>query len=171
MKHFILAVFALFTFASAQASVISADVGTRIDAKSHQFSRVSDIRFQEDKLGIQLTNDGSVSRVEADYNLRTSYVPFASVDVGAGVVTGSTIGHYTASVAPKIQYDLTDKVSLVASYKFRTDLIKAVQDRTQTASIGVGYEVYKDVALVAKIASVTGDIQSKQASIGAAYRF
>jgi hypothetical protein len=171
MKHFILAVFALFTFASAQATTITADVGSSINRTSNQFSRVSEIRVQESALGVQLINDGTVSRVETDYSLKTDYIPFVSVAVGAGVVTGSTVGHYTYSVEPKIQYALTDKIGVMGSYKFRSDADKAVKDRTQTATVSVSYEVYKDIALIAKIASVTGDIQSKQASIGAAYRF
>ena len=171
MKKIILAAIVLLSFASAQATTLSAEVGSSFNQNTKQFNRTSEFRVQNDAIGIQLVKNGSVDRVEADYNLRTSYIPFASVDIGAGVVTGQTIGHYTYSVMPKVQFDLSDKVSLVGSYKFRSDADKTVQDRTQTASIGIGYEAYKDVALIAKISSMNGDVRSKTASVGVAYRF
>ena len=175
MKSFILAALAVMalTFGSAQATTLSGSVGTMVNQPSNQYSRAFDVRVQQDNLGVQLSETGTVNRVEVDYKIvPVEAVKFVSVNVGAGDATGAgVIGHYTYSVEPKVTVPVGADVTVFAGYKFRNSVVKTVRDETRTASVGASYKLTETVDVSVKFQRVQGDIRQTVASVGTSLSF
>ena len=168
--RFILTMLLAAFVTTASATEISANVGTRQDTVTKQFSRISEVRLQDDALGVQITT-GNVARVEADYAIKVPYVSFLTVAVGAGAVT-SGVGHYTYSVEPKVAFAITDKIGAFGSYKYR-DAFKnnLIADKTQVVAVGVTYKVTPSIGLLAKVEQSKGDLRYDAGFVGASYSF
>lgn len=175
MKKIILSIIAVMalTMGQAYATDISVDVGSRIDTVSKQFTRVTEIRLQEDNLSAQLTTSGTIDRTEVAYAITPiASISILQVAVGTGVVTGAgTTGHFTYSLEPRVVVPVTDKLAFSAGYMLRDDVQKFIKDRTQLANIGVSYKLTPSVSALAKVETSTGDYAYKQAIVGAKYSF
>jgi hypothetical protein len=171
MKKIIFAVLAvLVMIGSAQATTLSVDVGTRIEG-NNQFSRTSDIRLQDDKLAIQVSNSGNVSRVEGEYSLTPlASIPVFTVNAGLGVVTAGAPAHYTYSVEPKVTVPF-GKFAGSVGYKYRNDLKSTIQDQTRVVTVGVSYAVTPTITALVKAEDSRGDYRYKGVGVGLAYNF
>lgn len=176
MKQIILAALAVMalTFGSAQATIISGDVGTT----THQYTRAFDVRVQEDKVGVQLSENAKVKRIEVDYNvIPLQAVKFVSVSVGVGEAIGTdtigvrVVGHSTYSIEPQLTIPVSKVITLNAGYKFRNSLATAVRDETRTATVGASYKLTENVDVSVKFQRVQGDIRQSTASVGTSYSF
>jgi len=175
MKKIILAALAVMAlmFGSAQATTFTADIGTMVNQPSNQYSRAFDVRVQQENLGIQLTETGSINRVESDYNIvPLQAFKFVSVSVGAGDATGGgVIGHYTYSVEPKLTVPVGAGISINAGFKYRNSLTTSVSDETRTATLGATYKLTDRVDINIKGQQVRGTIVQNIASVGTSCSF
>ena len=169
MRFILTMLVSMFSF-SVWATEISVDVGSRRDSVSNQFTRISEVRIQDDVLGVQLTT-GNVSRAEIDYTWNFPSITFLTVKTGVGAVT-SGIGHYTYSISPKLSYMVSDKVGVYTSFKYR-DSIKTntLSDKTQTFDVGLTYAANKNLGLFVKAEHSIGDQRYNAGFIGATYSF
>lgn len=161
--------FSIILFSSAvSATELSVNTGSRKDSNPGKFTSISEVKLQDDALGVQFTT-GTVSRVEADYSLKVPKVPFVSVAVGAGAVSNG-VAHYTYSVEPKITLPV-GVVNVSASYQYRNAVKSGMTDKTNTSELAVSYAVNKKVSVDAKINRSLGDQRYNATFVGAAYTF